>query len=188
MCEHSSADLIHFAITVIGKDRPGIVADTTEALYSMGCNIEDSSCTLLGGDFAMILVASHAEPFAPAQLLDELKALHGRTGLSAHVRLLEQDEIRRVAQEGDLCLVSIYGADRPGIVYRVTRELANRRITITDLNTRLVGSAEQPVYVMMLEAALPAGMAVEEVAVFLEELKTELCVEVGVRAITPVTL
>ncbi len=188
MCDQSSANLIHFAITVIGKDRPGIVADTTEVLYRMGCNIEDSSCTLLGGDFAMILVASHADPFASARLLDELKALHDRTGLAAHVRILAEDEIRRVKQEGDLCLVSIYGSDRPGIVYRVTRELANRRVNITDLNTRLVGSAEQPVYVLMLEAVLPAGMAVEDVATFLEDLKTELCVEVGVRAITPVTL
>ena len=188
MCDHSAAKLIHFAITVIGKDRPGIVADTTEVLYAMGCNIADSSCTLLAGDFAMILVASHPEPFAPDQLRNELQALQDRTGLAAHVRLLAEDEIRWVKQEGDLCLVSIYGSDRPGIVYRVTRELANRGINITDLNTRLVESAEPPVYVLMLEAVLPRKMTVEDLANFLEEVKAELGVELSVRPITPVAL
>ena len=42
-------NLAHFAVTIISKDRPGIVADTTEVLFRLGCNIEDSSCTMLGG-------------------------------------------------------------------------------------------------------------------------------------------
>ena len=51
----------HFALTIIGRDRPGIVAQVTEILYRLGCNIADSSCTLLGGQFAMILIISHPE-------------------------------------------------------------------------------------------------------------------------------
>nr|WP_279384415.1 ACT domain-containing protein [Geotalea toluenoxydans] len=42
-------NLTHFAVTVISKDRPGIVADISEVLYRLGCNLEDSSCTMLGG-------------------------------------------------------------------------------------------------------------------------------------------
>ncbi len=43
-----------FAITAIGKDRPGIVAGVSKALYDLGTNIEDSSMTILSGEFAMI--------------------------------------------------------------------------------------------------------------------------------------
>jgi glycine cleavage system transcriptional repressor len=181
-------NLAHFAVTIISKDRPGIVADTTEVLYRLGCNIEDSSCTMLGGDFAMILVVSHDRPFAKARLIDEFKALHERTGLVTYVRSLSEDEICPVKEEGELVLVSVYGSDRPGIVFRVTRALADRHVNVTDLNTRLIGTPEEPVYVLMLEAVLPSGMTVEDAEQLLENLKKDLNVEIGVRAITPVAL
>jgi len=181
-------NLIHFAVTVISKDRPGIVADITEVLYRLGCNIEDSSCTMLGGDFAIILIVSHERPFTKSRLLDEFRSLHEKTGLVTHVRVLAEDEICGEKGEGELCLVSVYGSDQPGIVYRVTRALADRRVNITDLNTRLIGTKEEPVYVLMLEAILPQEMSVVDVAVLLDNLKKELKVEIGVRSIVPVSL
>ncbi len=188
MSECRKENLAHFAVTVISKDRPGIVADITEVLYRLGCNIEDSSCTMLGGDFAIILIVSHGKPFAKARLTDEFKALHERTGLATSIRPLAEEEICPVKEEGELCLVSVYGSDRPGIVYRVTRALAERRVNITDLNTRLIGTKDEPVYVLMLEAILPAGMTLEEAASLLDVLKKELEVEISIRAITPVAL
>ena len=179
---------VHFAVTVISKDRPGIVADTAEVLYRLGCNVEDSSCTMLGGDFAMILVVSHQRPFTKGRLIDEFRRLHDDKGLVAHVRTLTDDELSRQPATGELCLISVYGADRPGIVYRVTRELADRRVNITDLNTRLIGTDEEAAYVMMLEAYLPVGQTVEDAERLLSGLREELNVEIGVRAITPVSL
>lgn len=187
MSECRKENLAHFAVTIIGKDRPGIVADTAEILYRLGCNVEDSSCTMLGGNFAMILIVSHEKPFAKARLSDEFRALQ-EMGLSVYARALHEDEICYRPPQGELCLVSVYGSDQPGIVYRVTRELAERRINITDLNTRLIGSKEEPVYVMMLEAALPEGLTVLDAEGLLEKLKKELNVEISVRVITPVSL
>lgn len=181
-------NLVHFAVTIISKDRPGIVADVTEVLFRLGCNIEDSSCTMLGGDFAMILIVSHDKPFTKARLADEFKSLHERTGLVTYVRHLSEQEICPLTDEGELCLISVYGSDRPGIVYRVTRALADRKVNITDLNTKLIGTVEEPVYVMMLEATLPNGLTVEDVSALLESLRKELEVEIGVRSITPVSL
>ncbi len=178
----------HFAVTVISKDRPGIVADTAEVLLRLGCNVEDSSCTMLGGDFAMILTVSHPKPFPKSRLVDEFRHLHESAGLVAHIRSLSEEEIKLSPPAGELCLISVYGADRPGIVYRVTRELADRRVSITDLNTRLVGTETEPLYVMMLEAYLPEGMSVEDAELLLAGLRGELNVEIGVRAINPVSL
>ena len=44
------------AVTVLGDDRPGIVADVTSALAGLGCNLEDSTMTLLRGHFAMVVL------------------------------------------------------------------------------------------------------------------------------------
>jgi glycine cleavage system transcriptional repressor len=181
-------NLSHFAVTIIGKDRPGIVADTAEVLYRLGCNVEDSSCTMLGGEFAMILIVSHEKPFSKENLESEFALKTQDKDLSAFIRSLKDDEVCYLQPSGELCLVSVYGSDKPGIVYRVTRELADRGVNITDLNTKLIGSPEEPVYVLMLEAALPPEMSVEDASALLEKLKKELSVEISVRLITPVSL
>ena len=182
------ANLAHYAVTIIGKDRPGIVADTSEVLYTLGCNVEDSSCTMLGGEFAMILIISHPKPFSKKNLEAEFAAKNMGNGLSAFIRALKDDEVCYREPEGELCLVSVYGSDKPGIVYRITRELADRQVNITDMNTKLIGSPAEPVYVLMLEAALPLGMTVEGATELLQNLKKELSVEISVRLITPVSL
>jgi glycine cleavage system transcriptional repressor len=181
-------DILHYAVSVVGKDRPGIVAGISEVLFRLGCNIADSSCTMLAGEFAMILIVSHPRPFGKGHLFDELKPVCDGLGMSLAVRTLHPDEVTRREAEGEICMVSVYGADQPGIVYRVTHELAGREINITDLNTKLIGTPAEPVYVMMLEAALPEGETPETLAALLDKLKKELNVEIGVRVITPVTL
>lgn len=178
----------HFAVTVIGKDRPGIVAGAAEILYRLGCNIEDSSCSILGGEFAMILIVSHEKPFSKAKLQEEFKSFAEDVSLSVFIRALSDNEARHTEAEGELCVVTVYGADRPGIVYRVAQALAERSISINDLNTKLVGGEENRVYVLTLEAALPESTSADDVAALLEKLKEELQVEISVRLVTPVSL
>ena len=180
------SEILHYAVSVVGKDRPGIVAAITGGLFNLGCNIADSSCTMLGGEFAMILIISMKRPFSKSRLIEELKPVCDGLGMTLGVRTLHPDEIIRQETDGEICMVSVYGADQPGIVYRVTKELATRSINITDLNTRLIGTAEEPVYVLMLEIALPEGESAEGVEQTLAALKKELNVEIGVRVITPV--
>ena len=42
------------AVTVLGHDRPGIIAETTSILAELGANLEDSTMTILRGHFAMV--------------------------------------------------------------------------------------------------------------------------------------
>jgi len=179
-------EILHYAVSVVGKDRPGIVANITEGLFRLGCNMADSSCTMLGGEFAMILIVSHPRQFSKSRLFDELKPICDEMGMSLAVRTLHADEIVRKETEGEICIISVYGADQPGIVYRVTRELAGRNVNVMDLNTKLIGTPEEPVYVMMLEIALPKGETPEGIEKLLESLKKELSVEIGVRVVTQV--
>lgn len=177
----------HFALTIIGRDRPGIVSQVTEILFRLGCNIADSSCSILGGQFAMILIISHPaytgrESFGAAfSPLEE-------SGLSVFLRTLKPGGERHPQMTGELCLISVYGSDQPGIVYQVAKELGDRQINITDLNTKLVGSEERPVYVMMLEAVLPEGIEVDDLSLVMQQLRDRLKVDISVRSITPVEL
>jgi glycine cleavage system transcriptional repressor len=177
----------HFALTIIGRDRPGIVAQVTEILYRLGCNIADSSCSILGGQFAMILILSHPEFTGRESFGDSFAPLE-ENNLSVFLRTLKPGGETHPHMEGEICMISVYGSDRPGIVYRVARELGERQVNITDLNTKLVGSETRPVYVMMLEAVLPPDLCLEELTEVMKTLEKELQVDISVRSITPVEL
>lgn len=177
----------HFALTIIGRDRPGIVSQVTEILYRLGCNIADSSCSILGGQFAMILIISHPE-YTDRDSFGDVFAPLEATNLSVFLRTLRPGGEIRPEFEGEICMISVYGADKPGIVYRVAKELGDRQINITDLNTKLVGSESRPVYVMMIEAILPDNLSIEELTDVLDHLKEEMQVDISVRSITPVEL
>lgn len=177
----------HFALTIIGRDHPGIVARVTKILFDLGCNIADSSCTILGGQFAMILIISHPQFDTLESFGTSFEPIE-KDGLSVFLRTLKPGGEAAPHLQGELCLISVYGSDKPGIVYPVVKELGDRQINITDLNTKLVGSPERPVYVMMIEAVLPPDIPLEKVAAVMAELKERLQVDISVRDITPVEL
>ncbi|MEV8509558.1 ACT domain-containing protein [Actinoplanes sp. NPDC051475] len=156
------------AITVIGPDRTGIIADVSEALAGVGANLSDSTMTRLRGHFAMTLICT-----GPSAA-DVEKALEPLSGLLATVRAVEPEA--ESGSGGEPYLVSVHGADRLGIVAAVTRVVAAAGGNITDLTTRLTG----PLYVLVAEVDLPAGAA-DDLAVRLAVAADELGVDVTLR-------
>jgi len=177
----------HFALTIVGRDRPGIVSQVTEILFDQGCNLADSSCSILGGQFAMILILDHPKFTDLASFGDAFKPLED-ADLTVALRVLKPGGEIRPQIEGELCMISVYGSDKPGIVYRVAQVLGEKKVNITDLNTKLVGSEEKPVYVLVLEASLPQGVEEEDVNTWLAPVRDELQVDITVRTIPTVEL
>ncbi|MGQ0743628.1 MAG: glycine cleavage system protein R [Acidimicrobiales bacterium] len=172
----------HAVVTVFGADRPGIVAGVTEALTALGCNLEDTSMTILRGCFAMILVVdpgpevSRADPVVV--LSQALEPVAGAMELTVTVRPMAPVDPARSSGRGPEWTVAVYGADRVGIVSRVTRLLADHRANIVDLSTRVVDSGSDPAYLMVIEIVLGP----EADAVVLEAGLAELASALGVSA------
>lgn len=163
------------AVTVLGDDRPGIVAELTEALAGVGGNLEDSTMTLLRGHFAMVvLVRSDASQSAVEAAMEPLRR---SGGLSVDVRSLPDPAQHSGA--GQSFTLRVHGADRPGIVASITRVLARHQGNIVDLGTRL-GSA---LYVLMAEVMLPEGTDVEAVQADLAEAASGLGVDVSLHPV-----
>jgi glycine cleavage system transcriptional repressor len=78
-------------------------------------------------------------------------------------------------------VLSVYGADHPGIVHRVVALLAEEQVNITDLATRVIGDANDPVYAMVLDVTLPVGVAVEDLQTQVAALAAEVGVEASIR-------
>ncbi|HEV7885969.1 MAG TPA: ACT domain-containing protein [Acidimicrobiales bacterium] len=167
--------MAHFALTAVGKDRPGIVAAVTGVLVEHQCNLEDTSMSILRGHFAMMLVVAGPDVLNPAALEDAVVQSTGAYDLVVAVRRIDDDVPD--SPEGDAWTVAVYGADRPGIVHQVTALLADAGVNVTDLTTRVIGDAARPVYAMVLEVTLPPGVAPDEVAARLDAEAASLGVE-----------
>lgn len=177
----------HFALTIVGRDRAGIVSQVTKILFDLGCNIADSSCSILGGQFAMILLLAHPDLTDRDSFGDAFQPLED-SDLSVSLRVLKPGGEIRSSIDGDICMISVYGSDKPGIVYRVAQVLGDKNVNITDLNTKLVGSEQRPVYVMVIEAVLPEGIEEQEVNSWLAPIRDDLQVDITVRTIPMVEL
>jgi glycine cleavage system transcriptional repressor len=141
----------YLAITVLGHDRPGIIARAAEALADCGMNLEDSSMTLLRGHFAMTLICAGTAPIA--EIEDALAPLADGS-LTVDVRELPREGGRRATTDSTH-LVTVHGADRLGIVARLAGVVAAAGGNITDLTTRLSGD----LYVLLAEVDLAPDAA-----------------------------
>lgn len=168
------------AVTALGADRPGIIARVTGVLLDHGGNLHDSTMTILGGQFAIVLlVETDAE--APA-LESDLTAATTDLGLVVAVRPVGVGSTSSPPTH----MLSVYGADRPGIVHGVARLLAERAVNVTDLTTRVL-EGEQPVYAMILEVALPDDVAPEDLTAALRADGGSDAVEASIHALDVTT-
>jgi len=164
--------MAHVAVSAIGADRPGIVAAVTGALVDRGCNLEDTTMSILRGHFAMMLVISTPAGVDAAELEAALAPAAAELDLVVAVRPIDDDVPRSPA--GEEWTVSVYGADRPGIVHRVTTVLAEEGANVVDLTTRMIGDDERPVYAMFLDVTVPPGSDTGVLCGRLETLAAEL--------------
>ena len=164
-------------LTLVGEDRPGIVARVTDALYTVGCSLGETSMIRLGGNFTiMMMVSSNADE---AALCETLRPVVEEMGLRYHVDPISGGLHRHLVPN---IQVRVSGADRAGIVARVTGALAATGFNILELESDVAGSAAKPVYIMniqgysevtleALEQAV-AGLAKEGIDVSISSIET----------------
>lgn len=163
---------MQLAVTVLGHDRPGIIAETTGRLAGLGLNIEDSTMTLLRGHFAMTLVT--AGDAQVAQVEEALAPLAADESLSVTVHRVPGEDTPTTRPGW---LLSVHGGDRPGIVSAIVAVVAGVGGNITDLTTRLAGDF----YVLLAECDLPAGCDVPALREAIADAAADLGVEASLR-------
>jgi glycine cleavage system transcriptional repressor len=160
------------AITVVGHDRPGIIAQAAEILSRCGMNLEDSSMTLLRGHFAMTLICA-----GEANAAEVEAALQPLVNGSLDVTVREVPEEPDQPPLGSTYLLTVHGADRLGIVARLAGVIAEAGGNITDLTTRLSGT----LYALLAEVDIPRATDVEALQARLAEVSAQLGVDSTMR-------
>ena len=132
-------------LTMIGKDKPGMVAAVTQALVDEGVSLGETSMIRLGGNFTVMMMVSGAE--SEDSLRDSLRPVLEAQGMCLHVDPIEAHLHEHLVPN---IQVTVSGADRVGIVAQVTGALAEAGFNILDLESDVAGSSDAPVYILQI--------------------------------------
>jgi glycine cleavage system regulatory protein len=161
-------------MTVIGKDRTGLVESVAQLVAAHGGNWLESRMCRLGGEFAGILRAQ-----VPAGRRAALEgALAQLPGLTIVVRTDETAPANPAAQ---LAALEVVGHDRPGIVREITHALSAHGINVEELATECVSApmSGEPLFQARAKILVPAAVALENLSRTLESALPGFTVELG---------
>jgi glycine cleavage system transcriptional repressor len=145
-----------WVISVLGQDRPGIIARVSEALFQLDCNIENVSQTIVQSEFAGIFIVSGPEGFTEADLQGGMdQALAPIARLRALVKPLDPLRDTIPVETGEPFVITTRGPDRKGLVSGITAVIAGHRANVTNLQAVFKGGDDPNRNIMIYEVEIP---------------------------------
>ena len=163
-------------VTVIGKDRPGLVESVSAAVEAHGGSWVESRMSRLAGEFAGILRVT--VPTAQADdLSGALEALRAE-GL----RVVVERGVEEAVEEGRLIVLELVGSDRPGIVHKISEALAARGVNVDELNTECEGApwSGGTLFKAMARLRVQEGLDLDQLREGLEAIAGDLMVDISI--------
>ncbi len=175
-----------FIVTAFGRDRLGFIADVSRVIFENGCSLEDSTMAGLADEFAMIfLVEGQEDNSSPGNLLERLsqecRRLEVERGISAFVRPVS---LKTPSSKKGVSTYTLHveGLDQAGIVYKISRYLADHKVNITHFESRSTPSPQTgaAMYTIYLQTEVPGDVTPEQLREGLNQIGSELNVDISV--------
>jgi glycine cleavage system transcriptional repressor len=146
-------------ISTIGRDRPGIVNELSEAVFGLGISIEDSRMAVLGGEFAVLMSVSGEQ-----DALDQLDARLTELSRAADVAYLFRRTDDREPSHTMPYRVRVVAMDHPGIVHGIASFFSARNINIRELETETERAPHTgtPIFNLTMTVEVPHGTKVAQ--------------------------
>ncbi|MCB1520888.1 MAG: hypothetical protein KDJ37_09980 [Hyphomicrobiaceae bacterium] len=168
-------------LTVIARDRPGLIKVLSETIANQSGNWIDSSMARLGGEFAGILRVS-----APADNIGDLEAALGALG-DAGIWVTIRRGHQQQQPAGRHVKVALTGVDHPGIIREVSAALAQLDISIDELSSRVfAGSMSgEAMFEAHADIVLPPGLDESRLRDALEDIAEDVMVDIDLGRTEP---
>ncbi|MDH3342728.1 MAG: glycine cleavage system protein R [Gammaproteobacteria bacterium] len=162
-------------ITALGADRPGIVNELSNSLFTHQLNIEDSRMSILGGEFAILLLVTGSDK-AIKQFIDNKDEAETALNMTLTVKTTEVAEPSHTLVPYDVEVISI---DQPGIVHKLASFFSNKQVNIVDLETDRYAAPHTgtPMFSLQMTISIPADINIaglrEEFLTMCDELNLD---------------
>ena len=145
-------------ISVLGEDRPGIIAAVTRILYQLDCNIENVSQTILQSEFGGLFIAAIPENIILEELHNHLETELTPLNLSVHIKPVKSVSVKRTIVESEPFVITTRGADRKGLVAGITEVIARHGVNVTNLQAIFKGGDDPRNNIMIYEVDVPVDI------------------------------
>ncbi|MDH3475698.1 MAG: hypothetical protein OEM59_18625 [Rhodospirillales bacterium] len=164
-------------LTFMAKDRPGLVETLSETVAEHGGNWLESRMAHLAEKFAGV-----ARVEIPGDKVEALKkALMALDAEGFHLTV--EDARDAAAADGPLLTLDLVGPDQPGIVRDISHCLAQRGVSVEQMETDIRGApmGGGTLFYTQARVRVPAGLDQDELRDALEALAGALMVDIRLR-------
>ena len=145
-------------LSILGRDRPGIVAAVSRALFEQNCNIENVSQTMLQNEFAGIFIASMPKGMTHETLHQGLTAKLSVLGLHVYAKPCEAPSFDDACKQCERFIITTKGPDRKGLVADMSGIIARFGVNITNMQAVFKGGDDPSDNLMIYEVDVPLAI------------------------------
>ena len=149
-------------VSVLGHDRPGIVATVTRILFEYNCNIENVSQTILKTEFAGSFIISIPPDLTQAELRQALDEGLAAMNMHVHIESVLEQKPGLVSGNAEPFVITTKGPDRKGLVASISAIIARYGANITNLQAVFKGGDEPGDNIMIYEVDIPVDIDRQE--------------------------
>ena len=142
-------------ISVLGTDRPGIIAAVTRILFQNDCNIENVSQTILQAEFSGTFIALTPDDLTCEDLHARISAEIAPLDLAVHVKLVEECKGYCPPSQTEPFIITTRGPDQKGLVARITEIIARYGVNVSNLQAIFKGGDDPNDNIMIYEVDVP---------------------------------
>ncbi len=168
-------------LSVLGHDRPGIVAAVTDILFDLNCNIENVSQTILQTEFSGSFIVSLPQDLS----LDDLheRFIENLTPMELHVHIepLLKKKDGLATRESEPFVITTKGPDRQGLVAGISKVIAGHGVNITNLQAVFKGGDQPGDNIMIYEVDIPIDIDRHKLYRDLREKAESLTLDISIQ-------
>ena len=168
-------------ISVLGEDRPGIIAGVTKVLFAQDFNIEDVSQTIVQNQFSGIFIATGPQSVSADDLRQSFQENTAGFDLHFHVRKMGSTQVTWTTCNCEPFIITTRGPDRKGLVASVTALLAAHNVNVTQLRAVFRGGDDPGRNVMIYEVDIPVDVDLQALRQTVDEKGCELNLQISIQ-------
>ncbi len=169
----------NLVISALGNDKAGIVNELSKAILDQGGNISESRMTVLGGEFAMMLLVTGSQ-----ECINNIISKLEKTGEKLNLTLIAKEtQPQKINQKRLPYQITVVSMDHPGIVHDISDFLSSRHLNIEEIETKTYPAAHTgtPMFSLDMIIGVPAESSVkslrDEFITFCDDLNLDASLE-----------
>lgn len=168
-------------ITVLGHDRPGIVATVTRVLFEQDCNIENVSQTILQTEFSGSFIVSLPPDLQPGRFHEILTEALASLDMHVHIAPIATKTKAFQSKDSEPFVITTKGPDNKGLVAGISATIARYGVNITNLQAVFKGGDEPGKNIMIYEVDIPADIDQRSFYYELRETAESLALNISIQ-------